>query len=724
MKKLLKVCLFLILTTVALLITLLISFYFITKNAKLNPENFNDATNTIEICSNLGNQIVVKNSKNNGEYVNIEDLKDYTKQAFIAIEDRRFYFHNGIDIKRIIGATLTNVKNFSFKEGASTITQQLVKNTHLSSEKTISRKLKEIKIALEIEKTYEKDKILEMYLNTIYFGKGAYGIEKASNVYFSKSAKDLTINESAMLAGIIKAPSKYSPIVSYEQSISRKNVVLKTMVDCKYISNTEYEKLKKSKIVISSQNSQAYYDDYISAVLLEYENSSYFNPYAKVVKINTFLDKNLQRELADINTNKYSNSKIVIDNKTNGVIAYFGKNSNMKRCPASCVKPWLVYAPMLNDGYIKESSVIADKKLNINGYSPKNYSGVYSGEVTVKEAIMKSLNVPAVKLLNDYGIDKVNKYTSKMGIDLSNQSVSCALGSIDGGLTLKELSDCYSVFNDFGNYTKSSFIQSVFTNNIKIYEFKPKKIKIFSEETAFIMNDALNNAVLKGTSKKLRSLPYEVCAKTGTNGNLNGNIDALSVSYTTQHIVGTWVGNEDNSLMPNTVTGGNEPTQIAYNVLSKIYKNTAPKPFVKPKNVIKLNIDNEILLKDKIEVINDLGESYCYILGSEPKQYYNDYVAPKITSAKISVINNLVSLNFDVNNSDYIKIVKTFNDEVKTVYNGVPINEYKEYLINYGVYRYSIIAVKNGKETVYNFSNVNYLEKNHSILSNDKWMTL
>lgn len=723
MKKLLKVCLFLILTLIVLLLSLAITFYIATKNVKFNPENFTDGNNTIEICSNLGNQIAIKNAKTNGNYVNIEDLNEHTKQAFIAIEDKRFYQHNGIDYKRIIGATLSNIKNLSFKEGASTITQQLVKNTHLSSEKTISRKLKEIKIALEVEKIYEKDKILELYLNTIYFGNGAYGIESASNVYFSKNASDLSINESAMLAGLIKAPNKYSPINNYNESTQRKNLVLKVMYDCGYLTNNQYERLKKEKITIVNEKSRAHNDDYINAVLLEYENSKYFNPYAKNVKINTYLDEQLQRNIYNIRCENYSNSKIVINSKNNGVIAYFGKNSNMKRSPASCVKAWLIYAPMINDGYIKESSVVNDEIINFNGYSPKNFNGVYHGNVTIKQAIAESLNVPAVKLLSEYGIDKVNNYTKKMGINVSNQSLPIALGAIEGGLTLKELCDCYSVFNNDGNYTKSSFIKSVYYNNLKIYEHNPNSFEVFNKETTYIINDALNNAVHNGTSKKLRSLPFEVCAKTGTNGTENGNIDALSVSYTSEHIVGTWIGNDNGSLMPNVITGGNEPTQIAYNILTELYKNGAPKAFEQPTNVVKLNIDNEILLKDKIEVIKNDGEPYCYVVGTEPKIYYESYLTPTIANTKINVNGNLLTINFTLKNAEYIEIERIFNDNKKVVYKGSILSEYKEYLADYGIYKYTLTATKNGKKTTFNFSNVNYLEKNHAILSSDKWLT-
>ncbi|MBQ3235756.1 MAG: transglycosylase domain-containing protein [Clostridia bacterium] len=723
MKKILKFTAFITSIVIILALFLLLSYFFITKDAMLDKNLLKKSDYAVEVYSEGGNLISTKSSNSSGKYVKITELKAHTKNAFIAIEDRRFYSHNGIDLKRIIGASLNNLKSMSFKEGASTITQQLVKNTHLSSEKTLKRKLSEIKIALELERNYDKDKILELYLNTIYFGKSAYGIEDASNLYFNKSATNLTINESAILAGIIKAPSKYSPIDNISDCFDRKNVVLKAMVDCNFITSTEYDKLKKEKITISTENYKVY-DDYVNAVISEYENTKYFTPYSnKKVKITSYLNEELQRDIYQERTALYSASKIVINSKIGGVIAFFGNNSNLKRSPASCVKPWLVYAPMINDGYIKESSVISDEPINYNGYSPKNYGDKYYGNVTVKTALSKSLNVPAVTLLNGYGITKSNRYTTKMGIDISEENLSSALGSLNNGLTLKQLCDAYSPFNNDGNYQKSTFIKDIYIGNVKVYSHKADKTNVFKPETAYIINDILKEAVNNGNSKKLRSLPFEVCAKTGTNGNNNGNFDALSVSYTTDIIVGVWLGKENNELMPNSVTGSNEPTLITKKIYECLYKTHYPKPFTAPVGIVKATIDENYLINEKTELLKLGGTPYYYISGTEPKTEYSSVVYPKLISSNMKVKNGVVILNFTVNNANYIEISKEYNGKLTTVYKGNVISEFTDKLTDFGIYNYKLKITGENNTIDYDFSSINYNANNLEILKDDKWLT-
>ncbi len=721
MRKSLKIIGFICSVILILSVSAIFISYIVTKNTVLDKNKLIKSTQTVEIYSACGNLIDKKSSGLGGEYVKIENLKDYTKNAFIAIEDKRFYSHNGIDFRRIIGAGVQNLKTMSFKEGASTITQQLIKNTHLSSEKTIKRKLQEIKLSILLEKEYTKDQILELYLNTIYFGKGAYGIEDASKTYFNKSASDLSINESAMLAGIIKAPGTYSPINNYDLAFKRKNLVLKVMNECGYITDLEYG-VNANKEVLINTSSESCYDDYVSATLYELENSKIFMPYGyKTVKVHTYLDEELQSHIKNFNSN-YNDSKIVINSKISGITAFYGDNSNLKRSPASCVKPWLIYAPMINDGYVKESSVIIDEKVDYNGYSPKNYNNAYSGAVTVKEALSKSLNVPAVKLLNGYGLDKANKYLNKMNLDLSNESLPCALGALNNGLTLKELCDKYSVFNGNGNYVESSFIKSVYFDDIKIYEHYPKKTEVFSQETTYIVNDMLKSAVKDGTSKKLRSLPFEVCAKTGTNGSQNGNIDALSVAYTTDTIVGVWVGNYNNDIMPNTVTGSNQPTQISYKILESIYKNSLPQPFLKPNNVIEVKIDINELIKNKKELISDSGESFYYIKGTEPTESLILDLKPDLYDVTISINNGKINLCYKSKNVDKISIFRTFNDNSVCVYNGVPNNKFCENLSHFGKYDYKIIAVCGKNKTEYALPTVKFKKSSLSIIDSDRWL--
>ena len=250
------------------LLSLMISFFVyalsVTYATNLDYNKLIDNNGTVLVFDKDNNLTAELNF--GGENVSLNSLHDYTKNAFIAIEDKRFYSHNGIDLRGIVRATINNLKAFSYKEGASTITQQLIKNTHLSSDKTINRKLKEFKLALLIEQKYNKDQILEMYLNQIYFGNNAYGIESASKKFFNKSASDLTLNESALLAGIIKAPKYYSPFTNFKNAIERKNVVLKNMLEQNYITNDDYNNAINETLIIKAN------DNYESLFIKEIKN--------------------------------------------------------------------------------------------------------------------------------------------------------------------------------------------------------------------------------------------------------------------------------------------------------------------------------------------------------------------------------------------------------------------------------------------------------------------
>ncbi len=722
MKKFWKIIAFTSLAFLIVLIFFILVGFILVKDTKLDYQKFVSNNQTVEVYSNNGNLVDVKTYAKSSEFVNLNSLKDYTKNAFIAIEDKRFYKHNGVDFIRILGATINNVKSLSFKEGASTITQQLIKNTHLTSEKTIKRKLQEIKLAFELENNYSKDEILELYLNTIYFGKGAYGIEKASKTYFNKCASELTINESAMLSAIIKAPSAYSPIDNYKNAKERKDLVLKLMKNYGYISEKEFNQNYNKDVSVKFTNQKNGLNDYINAVYSEYERSEQFIPYSKEkIKIYTYLDERLQNELSQITVDNYNCYKIVINSKINGVIAYNGDYSNLSRSPASCVKPWLVYAPMIDSKFIKESSVINDKEQSFGDYTPKNYGGKHYGKVTVKTAIKDSLNVPAVKLLSEFGIDNANKYVMKMGVDVSNDGLACALGSISGGLTLKQLCDKYSVFNSAGNYFESSFINKIYLGNVKIYQHYAKGEKVFSEETAYIISDALKNAVENGTSKKLRNLPYTVYAKTGTNGTANGNVDALSVSYTTEHVVGVWIGNYDNAVMPNSVTGGTLPTNVSRLAFEKIYQNYKPLPIEKPSGVIEAQIDLEQLINNEKELISKNGETFFYIKGSEPTEEIKK-LKPEILDAKIFITNGVANLNFTCYNADKIKIERIFNNDKKVIYEGNVIDKITDNLVDFGNYHYKITLFYLNDFIVYEFPTVKFSKNNLKIIENDNWL--
>ncbi len=729
MKTFLKISLFCLIAIFTIIFGLSLYSLILVKNVHLDETKLISKTTKYEFYDNNNELIDVNLIKNQNNYVSFSELNPQTINAFIAIEDKRFYTHKGIDYKRIVGASISNLKSLQFKEGASTISQQLIKNTHLNNQKTLKRKLFELKITTELEKKYTKNEILEKYLNTIYFGGGAYGINNASMLYFDKNAKDLTINESCLLAGLIKAPSKYSPIQNYENAINRKNVVLKSMLNNNFISKDEYEKLLVEKIQIVKNNSNDAFNDYINACLLEYEDLN-VNPYNfNTIKIYTALDKTLQKNISEIKVlgaPKTDRKQIVINSKNGEVIAFYGKNSNYKRCPASTVKPWLVYAPSINENFIKESTVLKDVKKNFGGYTPKNYADKYYGNVTVKTALKNSLNVTAVDLLNSFGINKSINYANKMNVKIANKDLSIALGAIDGGMTLQEICDCYSPFSNDGYYVKSHFIKKVVGDNKTLYENINNYASVFKSETAFIINDILKDGTKTGTSKKLKDFDFDLCAKTGTNGTNDGNLDAYSVAYTKNHILATWLGNNDNSLMPNTVTGGNYPTFYQREALNYLYSNSKPDNFTMPSNVTSCHIDEEFLLKNEKEVVltSDLGVLYYYILGTQPTETLKipngDLI--KVNDYKIELNKNVVNINLDATNVKEIKVFRCYNGNKIMVYNGNYIDKICDTIYNFGKYEYEVVLSNLDKTSTIKLPNVIYEKSSLSTINSDDWL--
>ncbi len=700
MKKFLKISLYAVIVILILFLAFLTYAFYVTKNTSFDESKLVKSKNTIEYYDY--NNEIIDVFTNSSNYVSLSKLNKHTIDAFVSVEDKRFYKHNGIDIIRIFGAIKNNLFSFSFKEGASTISQQLIKNTHLSNEKTLNRKLKEIKLTLELEKKYSKNEIIEKYLNTIYFGGGAYGIQSASKLYFNKNASELTINESCMLAGLIKSPTNYSPFTNYQNCIDRKNVVLNLMLKEKAITENQYNKCINETIKINKNTNYNVFSDYILQVMSEYENILSLNPYSQEkIKIYTYLDTNLQKEISTNIQSEYGYKQIVINSKNSGVIAYCGENYNEKRNVASCIKPIYIYAPMINEKQITESTVIVDEEINYSGYSPNNYGGKFYGPVTVKTALSKSLNIPAVKLLDSFGIDKANNYMKKYNLNIRGKDLTSALGNIENGLTLKDLTDCYSPFNNEGNYAKSSFIDKIVVNNNVIYQNKRNLSQIFSSETAYIMNDILKESVKNGTSKKLDGFDFEVCAKTGTNGTSEGNIDAYSISYTTSHIVGVWLGSNNTNLMPNTISGSTLPSMYAYNTLKYLYQDNKPTNFIQPKNIVKVKVDNDILLSEQKAYLSKYGNEYLYINGTQPTQVLQNVNNSKIYDIIIKKENNSITINYKNSGYKGVGIYRNYNGKITKIYNGNE-GEVKDNITNYGEYIYTLKPYKiDGKKVIY-----------------------
>ena len=613
---------------VLLILSVLISVIFVSlffvityiyNKYDLDTTRLTSLNNGIRVYSAGGLDNTLYNT--NRSIVDIETLPEYVKNAFIDIEDKRFYSHNGFDIKRILKSAFVNITTQSKSQGASTISQQLIKNALLTNEKTYSRKIKEIILAIKMEKEFSKDEILEMYLNTIYFGSNAYGIENASKIFFNKTAQDLTLNEACCLAGLIKSPSTYSPRTNYSNAVERKNLVAKTMFNAKDINSEEYNLVINSPIEISKENlnDNSYEKEAIfeACELLGIKERDLINENYQIV---TFKDDDLQNEViksndriiksAEDSTNSSLDSLSVVVNNNGHVLAYYANSNynlhNLTRQPASTLKPLAVYLPCFNNNILSPASIILDEEINYSGFSPKNADNSYHGHVSSREALSKSLNVPAVKALDCLGVKNAKETLSSLGVNISNSdlNLSLALGSLKNGVKVLDLVAAYNAVANLGNYYKPCFVDKILDkNNNIIYSHENYSLKVVDSEGCFLVTDILKDCAKSGTAKRLASLNLPIASKTGTASTKKGNTDLFNVSYSSEHTILSWIADVDDIVLPNSLLSSSQPTDINKEICAYLYKNHIPKDFEIPENIEKAFYDlseyenNHILVK-------------------------------------------------------------------------------------------------------------------------------
>lgn len=639
-----------ILIVVVFVTTPLVVFFVTTKNDTLDKSKFLTKTATIKITSATGNTL-----QNTNTSIKINELHDYTINAFIAKEDKRFFEHNGFDIIRIFGALKNNIFAGRIVEGGSTITQQLIKNTHTNSERTLKRKMTEIKLAKEMEKNYSKNQILEMYLNNIYFGNNCFGIEQASNTYFGKSARNLSIEESAVLAGLISAPSVYNPISDLNLSIQKGKLVLKLMHEQNKLNSNEYSLAQKNieKLAVFPLNtaSSIYLGFAISEAcdILGVEDLD----QSKNIKIETYLDENTQQFLEnEILSGKYSfankngimpeTGAVILDNETGGIIATAGDGNNnlslIKRQPASTIKPILVYAPAIEYLNYVPASVILDEPINIAGYTPHNATKLNYGYTSIRDNLVRSTNIPAVKLLNEVGVDRAKSFAESVGIefDPNDNNLALALGGFTNGVTLNSLAGAYASFACGGEYIKPSYIKKITVDDKVVYERKTQKSRVMSSETAYMITDMLKSVAQYGTGRKINSLGSYIASKTGTNSTEENNLDAWNVSYTTKHTMVAWTGNTsgtEGSMHPS-INGSTYTTLLVKSLFSYLYKDQTPANFAKPNTIVTLPIDVDLLE----------SEHKIYLAGTQSKKTKKEIfkvtnIPPNYEQEKLDIIN-------------------------------------------------------------------------------------
>ena len=580
----------------------------------LSINKITSASLKIDVFSAQGLELQEFNSFNQTR-ADFEKIPTHVANAFVSIEDKNFYKHSGVNFSRIAKAFVNNVTSLSLKEGASTITQQLIKNTHLSSQKNLPRKFNEVRLAIQLEKKMQKDEILGHYLNAIYFGNNCWGIESASQYYFSKPVQHLTLSEGALLAGMIKSPNYYSPIKNPKRAVARRNLVISEMQKDGIISAKESIDAQNAPLGLNiNQTSKNKLNSYSQSAIDEacevlnltqrqlaigdYKVYTYQN-LDKQLKLNALIEKSdIQSDFAVIDINA----------QNGGIEAFVGASDykilEHKRQIGSIAKPLFVYGPAVNENILSPASLILDEPLSIGNYTPKNVSGTYSGYVSTRHALSKSLNIPAVKTASYVGLEKISNYAQKLGLPLDEKdfTYSIALGGMTYGYSLKDLCGAYTVFTNGGKLAKPKFVKYITNSKGEVVYKNPEQSNaVFRSDTSYLVTDMLKTCAKTGTARKLAELPYDIAAKTGTVGTNKGNTDAYNVSFTTEDIVGVWFGNMDNTFIKTA--GGNQPTALARDYFKKIYATHTPKPFEMPASVESVKINqfelenNHILLR-------------------------------------------------------------------------------------------------------------------------------
>lgn len=572
-RKILKISKILLVTIVCLISILVITFSIINYNLRYEmPE-----ISTIELYDNQNQKYLTYSNNRRQSYVTLDKISPYAIDAFIAIEDKRFFDHQGVDFIRIGGAIISDIKNKGFVEGASTITQQYVKNLYLSSDKTIERKLNEVLISMNIERLYNKNEILTGYLNSIYFDSGAYGIEDASQFYFNKPASKLTLVEACCLAAIPKSPSNYSPIKNPENNKERRNLILQELYHDGKIDKENYDKSKNADIKLIGKNPQIengrapYFQD---LVLRELNSMGWLNDYtARGLKVYTTLDLALNDNIIKSINKRLPNEEIetavyAIDPNNGHVLCVvggtdyqmstFNRAVDARRQSGSTIKPFL-YLAALENGFTPATTFKSEATtfyVNNEAYAPRNYADIYADQdISMVYALATSDNIYAVKTHLFLGSDTLVNTLKKFKISGEIPSIpSLALGTYE--ISLQELSTAFSILASEGMYYEPTLITKITTFDDKVlYEKKDQKQqRIANKSDVYILNEAMtsifdNNMTynIRPTGGRLVSLlSHKYAAKSGST-----KTDNLMVGYNKDILISVWTGYDDSRVIEN-----------------------------------------------------------------------------------------------------------------------------------------------------------------------------
>lgn len=606
--------------------------------------------------------------------VPLERMPPHLIDAVIDTEDRRFWDHWGMDLRRVAGALWANLRAGEIVQGASTLTQQLARNLFLTGERTLIRKAKEVLTALRIEKAYSKREILQMYLNQQYFGHGAYGVQAAAQLYFSKDVEDLELTECALLAGLLKGPASYSPINHPEKALQRRNLVLRSMAECGHITATEADSAMKASLGLNlkqgKEGEAQYFVEHVRQQLEEKYGSKIL--YQDGVSVYTTLDPRLQHiaekamkghlsrlqerieaqqeavdtvtveqgtaQIDSIYTHRVQGALVAIDPRTGEIKAMVGgrnfKESKFNRAtqahrqPGSSFKPF-VFTAAIDNGY-RPTDIILDTPIVIPTeegqlWRPYNYDSTFGGPTTLRDGLRRSRNLVAIKLLQQIGPKQVAFYAEKMGIRSELRPVlSLAIGTSE--VTLLELTSAYSVLANGGiRVEPTSILRIVDREGNIIEENHPRKKEVLSAQTAYMMTNMLQSVIDAGTGYGARRAGFvrPAAGKTGTTDNFT---DAWFIGFTPYLVTGVWVGFDDQRTLGDRQAGSVValPVWAAFMKAAHDTLRLPPTDFKVPTGIVKKRVCKRTL---------KLARKYCpntylevFIQGTEPTEYCQKHI--------------------------------------------------------------------------------------------------
>lgn len=604
--------------------------YYVSSTPELDESLLKDPISSKIYAMN--GELITEVGTEKRDYVTFDEIPQKVIDAVLATEDSRFYEHKGVDVLRLGSAVIANFTDGFGSQGASTITQQLVKRSFLTDEKTLKRKAQELWLSLQIERKYSKEEIFEMYINKIFYGAGANGIAKAAETYFGKTLDDLTLVEAATLAGLPQSPTNYNPFNYPERAEERRNTVLSLMNKHGYISESEMNEAKQIPIEDyllpedkRGGEDMTAYDSFIDAVLDEVEEKTDYNPYADGLEIYTTLDPDAQEYVYNaLNTNdvvnfpsdKLQTGITLLDTKTGQIRAIGGGRkqtvsrgynyaTELRRQPGSTIKPILDYGPAIEHLKWSTYEQIVDEPYQYSsGESISNWNNRHQGQMSIRTALAKSLNIPALKAMQAVGLEKSRAFGESLGLKFDEFYESASIGGTSN-MSPTILAGAYSAFGNEGIYNEPYTVTKiVLADGETTIDLQPESKVVMQDYTAFMITDMLKTVVTSGTGTEANISGLPVAGKTGTTNftaeeraalgiskGENAVPDAWFVGYTTNYTMAIWTGYDSKKEDYLGSESQKIPKKLFKNIMSHVSEKVKTKDFSKPSSVVKVGVE-------------------------------------------------------------------------------------------------------------------------------------